>query len=35
MPSRVAVYRDADGTVSAVSARCTHLGCIVHFNEAE
>jgi Rieske Fe-S protein len=30
-----AVYRDADGAVHALSARCTHLGCIVHFNEAE
>lgn len=31
----VAAFRDSDGTVSAVTARCTHLGCIVHFNEAE
>ncbi|MBG0565426.1 FAD-dependent oxidoreductase [Actinoplanes aureus] len=30
-----AVYRDDAGTVHAVSARCTHLGCIVHFNDAE
>lgn len=30
-----AVYRDAGGTVHAVSARCTHLGCIVRFNDAE
>ncbi|TXS48827.1 FAD-dependent oxidoreductase [Streptomyces sp. t39] len=30
-----AVYRAPDGTVSAVSARCTHLGCLVAFNEAE
>jgi glycine/D-amino acid oxidase-like deaminating enzyme/nitrite reductase/ring-hydroxylating ferredoxin subunit len=30
-----AVYRDDDGAVHAVSARCTHLGCIVHFNDAE
>jgi glycine/D-amino acid oxidase-like deaminating enzyme/nitrite reductase/ring-hydroxylating ferredoxin subunit len=30
-----AVYRDAAGELHAVSARCTHLGCIVAFNEAE
>jgi glycine/D-amino acid oxidase-like deaminating enzyme/nitrite reductase/ring-hydroxylating ferredoxin subunit len=30
-----AVYRDDAGTVHAVSARCTHLGCIVRFNDAE
>jgi glycine/D-amino acid oxidase-like deaminating enzyme/nitrite reductase/ring-hydroxylating ferredoxin subunit len=30
-----AVHRDADGTVHAVSARCTHLGCLVAFNDAE
>jgi glycine/D-amino acid oxidase-like deaminating enzyme/nitrite reductase/ring-hydroxylating ferredoxin subunit len=30
-----AVYRDEAGTAHAVSARCTHLGCIVHFNDAE
>ncbi|HYN95778.1 MAG TPA: FAD-dependent oxidoreductase [Pilimelia sp.] len=32
---RCAVYRDEAGTVHAVSARCTHLGCIVAFNDAE
>jgi len=32
---RCAVYRDDDGKVHAVSARCTHLGCLVAFNEAE
>ncbi|HEX5568395.1 MAG TPA: FAD-dependent oxidoreductase [Streptomyces sp.] len=32
---RCAVHRDADGQVHAVSARCTHLGCLVHFNDAE
>lgn len=31
----VAAYRAEDGSVSAVSARCTHLGCIVGFNAAE
>jgi glycine/D-amino acid oxidase-like deaminating enzyme/nitrite reductase/ring-hydroxylating ferredoxin subunit len=33
--SDVAAYRADDGTVSAVSARCTHLGCLVRFNGAE
>ncbi|OAH12229.1 FAD-dependent oxidoreductase [Streptomyces jeddahensis] len=32
---RSAVYRDEDGALHAVSARCTHLGCIVGFNSAE
>ncbi len=32
---RCAVYRDDSGALHAVSARCTHLGCIVHFNDAE
>ncbi len=32
---RCAVYRDDAGALHAVSARCTHLGCIVHFNDAE
>lgn len=27
--------RDADGTLHAVDAVCTHLGCIVGFNDAE
>jgi glycine/D-amino acid oxidase-like deaminating enzyme/nitrite reductase/ring-hydroxylating ferredoxin subunit len=31
----VAAYRREDGTVRAVSARCTHLGCLVGFNAAE
>jgi nitrite reductase/ring-hydroxylating ferredoxin subunit len=31
----VAVYRDGAGTVHRLSARCTHLGCIVSWNEAE
>jgi glycine/D-amino acid oxidase-like deaminating enzyme/nitrite reductase/ring-hydroxylating ferredoxin subunit len=30
-----AVYRDEAGTLHALSARCTHLGCIVRFNDAE
>ena len=32
---QVAVSRDEDGTMRAVSARCTHLGCIVSWNAAE
>lgn len=31
----VAAYCDGNGTVTAVSAACTHLGCIVHLNTAE
>jgi glycine/D-amino acid oxidase-like deaminating enzyme/nitrite reductase/ring-hydroxylating ferredoxin subunit len=30
-----AVYRDETGKVHAVSATCTHLGCVVSFNDAE
>ncbi|MDG4764547.1 FAD-dependent oxidoreductase [Solwaraspora sp. WMMD406] len=33
--ARCAVHRDADGTLRAVSATCTHLGCLVAFNDAE
>ncbi|MFG2652620.1 FAD-dependent oxidoreductase [Streptomyces sp. NPDC048436] len=33
--SRCAVYRDDTGATQAVSARCTHLGCLVAFNAAE
>ncbi|MFF5189317.1 FAD-dependent oxidoreductase [Streptomyces sp. NPDC000345] len=32
---RCAVHRDDDGKLHAVSARCTHLGCLVAFNRAE
>jgi glycine/D-amino acid oxidase-like deaminating enzyme/nitrite reductase/ring-hydroxylating ferredoxin subunit len=32
---RTAIYRDETGGVHAVSARCTHLGCLVRFNGAE
>lgn len=32
---RCAVYRHDDGTLRAVSARCTHLGCLVAFNAVE
>lgn len=30
-----AVHRDEDGHLQAVSATCTHLGCLVAFNRAE
>jgi Rieske Fe-S protein len=32
---RLAVYRDPQGRLHAVSSVCTHLGCIVKFNAAE
>ncbi|MGH3762865.1 FAD-dependent oxidoreductase [Actinophytocola sp.] len=31
----VAAYRSATGELTCVSARCTHLGCLVAFNDAE
>jgi glycine/D-amino acid oxidase-like deaminating enzyme/nitrite reductase/ring-hydroxylating ferredoxin subunit len=31
----VAVARDEDGTLHAVAATCTHLGCLVRWNEQE
>lgn len=33
--SKVAVYRDSDGTLHNLSAICTHLGCVVAWNSAE
>lgn len=30
-----AVFRDEDGALHGLSARCTHLGCLVHFNDGE
>jgi glycine/D-amino acid oxidase-like deaminating enzyme/nitrite reductase/ring-hydroxylating ferredoxin subunit len=33
--SKLAVYRDEGGALHAVSAKCTHLGCVVHWNSAE
>ena len=33
--SKVAVYRDDDGTLHSLSAVCTHLGCVVAWNAAE
>jgi glycine/D-amino acid oxidase-like deaminating enzyme/nitrite reductase/ring-hydroxylating ferredoxin subunit len=32
---KVAGYRDEDGTLIAVSATCTHMGCQVNWNRAE
>lgn len=32
---KVAAYRDEQGQVHAVSAVCSHLGCIVNWNSAE
>src|SRR5262249_3184038 len=32
---KVAVYRDEDGVAHEISARCTHMGCVVHWNPAE
>lgn len=32
---RIAVHRAMDGTLQALSARCTHLGCVVHWNALE
>jgi glycine/D-amino acid oxidase-like deaminating enzyme/nitrite reductase/ring-hydroxylating ferredoxin subunit len=32
---KVAAYRDDEGALVAVSARCTHLGCQVNWNSAE
>jgi glycine/D-amino acid oxidase-like deaminating enzyme/nitrite reductase/ring-hydroxylating ferredoxin subunit len=32
---KIAVYRDAQGVVHEMSAKCTHLGCIVRWNPAD
>ncbi len=32
---RVAAFRDDQGQVTALSPVCTHMGCIVHWNDAE
>jgi nitrite reductase/ring-hydroxylating ferredoxin subunit len=31
----IAAYKDEQGTLHKVSARCTHMGCLVRFNNAE
>jgi glycine/D-amino acid oxidase-like deaminating enzyme/nitrite reductase/ring-hydroxylating ferredoxin subunit len=33
--TKVAAYRDEKGAVSRRSAKCTHLGCLVHWNSLE
>jgi Rieske Fe-S protein len=33
--TRVAAYRADDGTVTLLSPVCTHLGCLVAWNDAE
>ena len=33
--SKLAVYRDEDGTIHSMSAVCVHLGCIVTWNPVE
>lgn len=32
---KLAVYRDEQGGLHSLSAKCTHLGCVVHWNSAE
>ncbi|HEX2970030.1 MAG TPA: (2Fe-2S)-binding protein [Bacteroidales bacterium] len=32
---KAAAYIDNDGHLHLVSAKCTHMGCIVHWNSAE
>jgi len=32
---KIAVHRDREGVLTATSAICTHMGCQVHFNNAE
>jgi glycine/D-amino acid oxidase-like deaminating enzyme/nitrite reductase/ring-hydroxylating ferredoxin subunit len=32
---RLAAYRDPNGKVTTLSPTCTHMGCIVHWNQAE
>ena len=33
--SKLAIYRTDDGELHAMSAACTHLGCVVNWNKAE
>jgi glycine/D-amino acid oxidase-like deaminating enzyme/nitrite reductase/ring-hydroxylating ferredoxin subunit len=33
--AKIGAFREPDGTVHAVSLRCTHLGCLLRFNGAE
>lgn len=32
---KLAVYRDDEGELQAISPVCTHLGCVVEFNASE
>lgn len=32
---KIGIHREDDGTLHAVSATCTHLACLLHWNEAE
>jgi Rieske Fe-S protein len=32
---KLSVYRDEYGELHALSAKCTHLGCVVHWSSAE
>jgi len=32
---KIAVYRDAEGGLHEMSAKCTHLGCLVKWNDAD
>jgi Rieske Fe-S protein len=32
---KLAVHRDEEGSLAAVSAVCTHMGCLVEWNRAE
>ncbi|HLO63403.1 MAG TPA: FAD-dependent oxidoreductase [Azonexus sp.] len=34
-PRKLAVFRDEGGELHVLSAQCTHLGCLVHWNSAE
>jgi len=33
--SKVAAYRDPDGTLTVRSAKCTHMGCLVAWNDGD
>lgn len=32
---KMAIYKDSEGNMHSFSAACTHLGCIVSWNELE
>ena len=33
--SRIAIYRDENGEIHRLNAKCTHMGCVVRFNSLE